>query len=303
MKISLFCLAVIAAALLLSACTSPARQDVPATDTTITQPEIVSFSVTPSKVESGSKVTLNWEVNNAETVFIDRGIGFVSAKGSLEVTPRELTSYNLTAGKSGVSVTSAVIVNVIPFVRVASPVNVQEELPNGVTSYTLPRLNANESYAFYNGAVMVGADDHFIVLRNNPNAHNPTWAELKAFLEADVTDRRAYIPGKYTCGDFAETLHNNAEAAGIRAAIVAIELQSPTMAGAIINHSLNAFETTDRGIIFIDDTSSSSGYYADKIANMRVGEEYICVSISTQKGQLSTWPSMGKVLAVDIFQW
>jgi hypothetical protein len=75
------------------------------------------------------------------------------------------------------------------------------------------------------------------------------------------------------------------------------------MAGAIINHSLDAFETTDRGIMYIDDTSSTAGYFADKLAALKIGDDYICTSIFPQPGLFQTWPSMGKVLAIDIFQW
>jgi len=51
------------------------------------------------------------------------------------------------------------------------------------------------------------------------------------------------------CGDFAETLHNKAEAAGIRTAFVHIELDDEDT-----GHALNAFHTTDKGLVFIDCT-------------------------------------------------
>jgi hypothetical protein len=267
------------------------------------QVRVVSFVATPSKIENGSVVRLQWDVSNADSVVIDNGIGEVPSKGSLEVRPYELTAYNLTAKNSGGSVASAVFVNVTPFIRVSSPASNLPESSDGKIIGGLPHLNANEEYVFFQGAVMVGADDHLIVLRNNPQAHNPTWDELKSFLKDDATDRHLYQPGRFTCGDFAEMLHNNAEAAGIRAAIVAIELISPSIPGGIINHSLDAFETTDRGLVYIDDTSSSSGFFADKQANVVVGEDYVCVSLVQMPGQLQTWPSMGKVKAVDIFQW
>jgi hypothetical protein len=166
----------------------------------------------------------------------------------------------------------------------------------------LPKLEANESYVFFKGAVMVGADDHYIVLRDNPAAHDPTWDELKAFLQTDQTDKHPYIPNKFTCGDFAEMLHNNAEAAGIRAAIVALEL-TPDGGGTIINHSLNAFNTTDRGLLYIDDVSSTQGFTADKIVNVKVGQDYIPSPIFPQVGQNVIWPSMGRVTSIDVFQW
>jgi len=46
---------------------------------------------------------------------------------------------------------------------------------------------------------MVGADEHYIVLRNNPSARNPTWEQLKAFLQSDTTDKWSYFKesGRY----------------------------------------------------------------------------------------------------------
>jgi hypothetical protein len=129
------------------------------------------------------------------------------------------------------------------------------------------------------------------------------WEDLKAFLRTDQTDRQPYINGKFTCGDFAEMLHNNAETAGIRTAIVAVELKPAGMPEGVIYHSLNAFETADHGMMYIDDTSSAQGYYADKVVNVVVGDDYAPLSIFPQPGQMLTWPGMGKIQAIDVFQW
>ncbi|MDD5095018.1 MAG: hypothetical protein PHV74_11665 [Dehalococcoidia bacterium] len=87
-----------------------------------------------------------------------------------------------------------------------------------------------------------------IDLDNNKQAKNPTWQQLKTFLANDTTDEHSYYDPFYTCGDFAEQLHNNAEAHGIRCAVVAVEFQS------IEPHALNAFNTTDKGLVYIDVT-------------------------------------------------
>lgn len=274
----------------------------------VARPDVVIFKAEPSRVESGSVTRLRWDVNGAETITIDHGIGRVGGLGNIQITPSEITAYNLTAVNSGGTVVSSVIINVVPMVvkpaslPTASPAS-SSMRPSNVSAGLLPKLNDNEEYVFYKGAVMVGACNQYIVLRNNPSAKNPAWADLKAFLKADQTDRQAYIAGKFTCGDFAEILHNNAEAAGIRAAIVAIELKPAELAEGVIYHSLNAFETTDHGLMYIDDTSSSQGYYADKEANVVVGDDYTAVSIFPQPGQILTWPSMGKIMAIDVFQW
>lgn len=85
-----------------------------------------------------------------------------------------------------------------------------------------------------------------VVIINNMIAHNPTWDELMIFLEQDDTDSRLY--GPLLCGGFAELVHNNAEKAGISAAFVAIDFEEG------VGHALNAFNTIDRGLVYIDCT-------------------------------------------------
>jgi len=101
--------------------------------------------------------------------------------------------------------------------------------------------------------VGVGGDGQPIVLVDNPSATNPTYDELKAFLYSDTTNLNHYVDGGpvgYICTDFAETVHNNAEVAGIRAAWVSV-----TFEGETEGHVLNAFETSDEGLVYIDCTS------------------------------------------------
>ncbi|MDD5398612.1 MAG: hypothetical protein PHU70_05960 [Dehalococcoidia bacterium] len=267
-------------------------------------PEVFFFRADNSKIDSGTVATLRWNVDGADSIVIDHGIGQVEASGEVKVTPSQITAYNLTAVSKGGTVVSSVIVNVVPVVKPASlppsPAIDSNGIPSNIRADMLPALNENESYVFFQGAIMVGADNHYIVLRNNPASRNPTWAELKAFLQTDQTDRHAYVTGSFTCGDFSEMLHNNAEAAGIRAAIVAVKLLPAGMTEGFTNHSLNAFETTDKGLVYIDTTSSSQGYYADKQVNVQVGQEYEPVAIFPQPGQMQRWPSMGSVVSIDI---
>jgi len=110
----------------------------------------------------------------------------------------------------------------------------------------------NPHYIYEDGAVHVGGDGEPIELINNPDAVDPTYDELIEFITLDTTNRNDYIKGGpegYVCADFAEAVHNNAEAAGIRAAWVSLDI-----VGSDDGHALNAFETTDRGQVFIDCT-------------------------------------------------
>jgi hypothetical protein len=75
---------------------------------------------------------------------------------------------------------------------------------------------------------------------------NPTSLEMKAFLAQDQTSANTYVEDKYVCVDFAAAVTNNAETQGIRCATV--DLFYPDGYG----HTIVAFDTTDRGLIYIE---------------------------------------------------
>jgi rhodanese-related sulfurtransferase len=64
---------------------------------------IYSFQVSPSIIEAGKTANLSWNVENADTVIIDNGIGSVALTGTRIVSPTINTTYTLTATKSGAS--------------------------------------------------------------------------------------------------------------------------------------------------------------------------------------------------------
>lgn len=89
---------------------------------------------------------------------------------------------------------------------------------------------------------------------------NLTYTELVEFLAADRTDSNEFVSGEYVCFDFAAELNNSAEASGIRAAYVRI--RSKEWAHAVV-----AFETVDRGVIFIEPQS-------DMAVELTIGKPY-----------------------------
>ena len=124
-----------------------------------------------------------------------------------------------------------------------------------VLAIAIPSEPTSTPYIYENGAIIVGGDGEPIELINNPDATNPTYAELVAFIVTDSTDTKDYLKlglTGYVCADFAEDVHNNAEAAGIRAAWVSIDF-----GGNDEGHACNAFETTDRGLVYIDCTGET----------------------------------------------
>jgi hypothetical protein len=92
-----------------------------------------------------------------------------------------------------------------------------------------------------------------VKLVDNPNVTNPTWNQVKAFLYNDQTEKQTYIADTYDCSQFSRDVHNNAEKAGIRTAEVSIKFR-----GEAIGHAINAFLTTDKGLVYIDCTGGDS---------------------------------------------
>jgi len=91
----------------------------------------------------------------------------------------------------------------------------------------------------YNIGCIEGAGSGYTV-------RNPTYSELMDFLKEDTTDDNEYVEGRYTCIDFVADLNKNAEAEGFRAAYVYIEYPGDRA------HSVAAFETVDKGLVFIE---------------------------------------------------
>jgi hypothetical protein len=107
------------------------------------------------------------------------------------------------------------------------------------------------------------------------NATDPSYNELMGFLVLDNTEHAAYVPGVYECSNFAIHLYDDAEAQGAKAHIVGVQFTDGEW------HMLDAFNTTDRGTIYIDDTGytaqqKAQGYVeVPCMVNLSVGGEYI----------------------------
>jgi hypothetical protein len=134
---------------------------------------------------------------------------------------------------------------------------------------------------------------HFYLTRNL-KAVDPTWEELIDFLENDQTDKKLYIENEFTCGNFAEDVYNNAEAQGIRAAIVLIAFKDD-----MIGHAINAFKTTDYGLVYIDCTGDKTSHKRslDSEAEVKIGQKYERELIFSN----DYFESLGVVKAINIY--
>lgn len=164
--------------------------------------------------------------------------------------------------------------------------------PDSITETLLAHVQQNEQadyvaqtlpayvYQFNGQPPTPNASGEPVSLVNNPDAKDVSFAELKSFILEDDTNEHKYIVGVRNCVDFAEMLHNNAEEAGIRAAFVGINF-----AVKKIGHAINAFQTTDMGLVYVDCTGPAAEDFAHKDQYDMIGyierfEKYGTISIS-----------------------
>ena len=122
-------------------------------------------------------------------------------------------------------------------------------------------------YNSYKSAYIAGAKGDIKYLDNNEFAKDMTYSEVISFVLEDETDKVEYNYSSFVCADSAEMLHNNAEAAGIKCAYVSVSATGISDDGVpFYGHALNAFNTTDRGLIYIDSTGSMNNKPMDNIA-------------------------------------
>ena len=74
---------------------------------------------------------------------------------------------------------------------------------------------------------------------------NPTFQEVRDFILRDPTSRNNFVLYQYECRHFATDVNNNAEYEGLRCAFVLLCFDRG-------QHSVIAFETTDRGLVYIE---------------------------------------------------
>ena len=85
----------------------------------------VELTSSPSTIGLGNQTRLMWQSTNASSVVIDSGVGNVAETGSLMVSPRESTTYTVTAKGPGGEATSGTRVTVV---RKSGPIMVYTDI-------------------------------------------------------------------------------------------------------------------------------------------------------------------------------
>ena len=114
---------------------------------------------------------------------------------------------------------------------------------------------------------------------NYKNVNNPSSSELYSFLINDTTDKILYDKNNFTCINYAIAVHDNAGKRGIKSEFIVFNNKpfKSLFDKSIFSHAINAFNTTDKGLIYIDSTQ----HYQDRKNNDYVGKiinGYYCIS-------------------------
>jgi outer membrane murein-binding lipoprotein Lpp len=179
----------------------------------------------------------------------------------------------------------------------------QDYRDTGITISSIDRLPRTLKYDYMPSTDRVLKDSDYVILTNNPESVNPTFSELMTFLKSDDTDSASYSfiwgSGGKLCGWFAEQLHNRAEQAGIRSAFVSVDFKDEW-----IGHALNAFNTTDKGLVFVDCTGDTPDLTIPTFniytRTYIIGDTGSCDTIAyLEKGKPIGWINIGLPYALD----
>jgi len=233
-------------------------------------------------IRNDGKGTLNWSiVTDASWLAIE------PTSGALEEGVQVVTLRADIAGLPAGTHEAVCTVSGVKAYNTPQEVNVVLELRDPPEARAMKEMLGENAELFYDvqPPYVSGPTGDKIQLVNNDSAGDVDFDSLVQFIIEDYTDESPYIENLQMCGTFAQTLHNNAEAAGIRAAWVSIDIF-----GQEVGHALNAFVTTDKGLVFVDCTGEDSTAVAalgveagscdyDKAAYVQVGRPYGLISI------------------------
>jgi hypothetical protein len=142
-----------------------------------------------------------------------------------------------------------------------------------------------------------------VQILNEVGAKDVTYQDVITFLAFDETDKIKYN-SNFSCADYSQILQNNSERKGINCGWVYVDLIGSDE-NDFTDHSCNVFNTTDRGIIFVDVTGSddrmSHPLNMDKMVKLKKGDKYSPVSIFYEKGWTGKWTDSGIVSDYKIY--
>jgi hypothetical protein len=125
------------------------------------QPEVTVFAATPETIVKGGSAKLVFSAKDAEKLSIDKGVGDVTGRTEVSVTPAETTTYTLTALSGEKVATKQMTVTVGPTPAQAFTLTAAGAITAGApVNVTVTAVDAaNARVAGYTGTVKLTSDD------------------------------------------------------------------------------------------------------------------------------------------------
>jgi phospholipase C len=101
----------------------------------------VTFTASPSAINTGQSATLTWTTANATSVSIDNGVGAQPVNGSVTVTPAATTTYTLTATGTGGTTTATTTVTVSAGAAISLTSSQASQAPGEMVTLTWSSTN------------------------------------------------------------------------------------------------------------------------------------------------------------------
>ena len=95
------------------------------------------------------------------------------------------------------------------------------------------------------------------------NLHDPSYNEVSSFMSSDTTNEIPFDSDTFDCENYVLEVNNNAEAQGIRCAMVVMYFD-----GIDVGHAIVGFNTVDRGMIYVEPQTD------DWVENFEIGNDY-----------------------------
>ena len=100
--------------------------------------------------------------------------------------------------------------------------------------------------------------------------------EVVRFLQEDKTNSSEYS-SDFDCVSYSRMVRENADRRGIRCAVVVFDLSGTKN----ISHAINAFETTDRGIVYFDPQTDGERFGIEVGGYYTLSERYKITKVDT----------------------
>jgi len=226
-------------------------------------------------IAEGKLIAVNTELTDTKTELASTKVELTSTKTTLATTQMELTSTGkklsdktteLIATQNDLSSARTQLSTSISQLTTAQQATIT--IQNTLTQTQTQLSVAQSTLRGLGITINESKNCTDVVLVDNPKAVDPTYAQLMTFLAQDTTENHAYIPNVYDCSQFSRDLHNHAEAAGIRCAEVQLWFTNSNA-----GHALDAFLTTDYGLVYVDCTGSPDTFSRVKLYKVYRGLE------------------------------